>query len=151
MAKVAKAKVIGKGNKQRTVYINATAQVHLKKYLMSRLDACESVFATQRQPIKNMDRSSIQREIKIIQKQSGLDINVYPHLIRHTTATHLLNSGMSLTVLQEILGHDSPETTLVYASIDNRTIEHEYENYDMISVFTSGFGKRKHSRIFYIN
>ena len=52
------AKVIGKGNKQRTVYINATAQVHLKKYLMSRLDTCESVFATQRQPIKNMDRSS---------------------------------------------------------------------------------------------
>ena len=123
------AKVIGKGNKQRTVYINATAQVHLKKYLMSRLDTCESVFATQRQPIKNMDRSSIQREIKIIQKQSGLDVNVYPHLIRHTTATHLLNSGMSLTVLQEILGHDSPETTLVYASIDNRTIEHEYRKY----------------------
>ena len=61
--------------------------------------------------------------------QSGLNVNVYPHLIRHTMATHLLNAGMSLTVLQEILGHDSPETTLVYASIDNRTIEHEYRKY----------------------
>ena len=96
---------------------------------MSRLDDCEAIFVTERTPTKkNMDRSTIQREIKKIMKQSGLNVNVYPHLLRHTTATHLLNSGMSLTVLQE-MGHDSPETTLVYASIDNRTIEHEYRKY----------------------
>lgn len=122
-------RVIGKGNKERTVYINATAQVHLRKYIMSRLDECDSLFVTERKPIRRMGRRAIQREIDTIMKQSGLAKNVYPHLIRHTMATHMHNAGMSLTVLQEILGHDSPDTTLIYASIDNRTIEHEYRKY----------------------
>lgn len=122
-------KVIGKGNKQRVVFINATSQVHLKKYLMSRFDDCEYVFATQRQPITNMDRSSIQREVKIIQKQSELSVNVYPHLLRHTAATHWLNSGMDITTVQSILGHDNLDTTQIYAQISNSTIEHEFRKY----------------------
>lgn len=122
-------RVIGKGNKERVVFVNATAQVHIRKYLMSRLDDCESVFVTERQPYKFLGRRSIQREIDKIMEQSGLKKNVFPHLIRHTFATHMINAGMSLNVLQEILGHDSPETTLIYASIDNKTIEHEYRKY----------------------
>lgn len=122
-------RVIGKGDKERIVYINATCQVHLRKYLMSRLDDCDSVLVTERAPIKFMGRRAIQREIDKIMVQSGLNKNVYPHLIRHTMATHLLNAGIDLNVLQEILGHDSPDTTLVYASIDNKSIEHEYRKH----------------------
>lgn len=122
-------KVIGKGNKERVVYINATCQVHLRKYLMSRLDNCDAVFVTERKPIKFMGRRAIQREINKIAEQSGIDINVYPHLIRHTFATHMLNSGMSLNILQQILGHDDPSTTLVYAELDNVTVENEYRKY----------------------
>jgi len=121
--------VIGKGNKERTVYINATAQVHLRKYIMSRTDECDSLFATERQPIRKMGRRAIQREINKIMEQSGLNKNVFPHLIRHTFSTHMINAGMSLNVLQEILGHDSPETTLIYANVSNKTIEHEYRKY----------------------
>jgi len=123
------ARVIGKGNKERVVYINATCLVHLRKYLMSRLDDCDSILVTERRPIKFMGRRAIQREIDVIMEQSGLEKNVYPHLIRHTFGTHMLNNGMSLTVLQEIMGHDSPDTTLVYASIDNQTVESEYRKY----------------------
>lgn len=122
-------RVVGKGNKERVVYINATCQVHLKKYFMARLDDCDSVFVTERKPIKFMGRRAIQREINKITEQSGLKINVYPHLLRHTTATHLLNSGMSLNILQQILGHDDPSTTLVYAELDNVTVENEYRKY----------------------
>lgn len=122
-------KVIGKGNKERIVYMNATCQVHLRKYFMSRLDDCDSVFVTERKPCKFMGRRAIQREINKITEQSGVNINVYPHLIRHTTATHLLNSGMNLNVLQQILGHDDPSTTLVYAELDNVTVENEYRKY----------------------
>lgn len=122
-------KVIGKGNKERVVYMNATCQVHLKKYFMSRLDDSDSVFVTERSPIKFLGRRAVQREINTINEQSGLKINVYPHLIRHTTATHLLNSGMNLNVLQQILGHDDPSTTLVYAELDNVTVENEYRKY----------------------
>lgn len=122
-------RVVGKGNKERVVYINATCQVHLRKYLMSRLDDCDSVLVTERAPIKFMGRRAIQREIKKIGEQSGLNKEVYPHLIRHTFATHMLNSGMSLNILQQILGHDDPSTTLVYAELDNVTVENEYRKY----------------------
>lgn len=122
-------RVVGKGNKERVVYINATCQVHLRKYLMSRLDDCDSVLVTERRPIKFMGKRAIQREIKKIGEQSGLNKEVYPHLIRHTFATHKLNSGMSLNILQRILGHDDPSTTLVYAELDNVTVENEYRKY----------------------
>lgn len=122
-------RVLGKGSKERTVYINATCQVHLKKYFMSRVDNSNSVLVTERQPIRKLGRRAIQIELNKIVTQSGLDKNVYPHLIRHTMATHLLNSGMNLNVLQEILGHDDPGTTLIYASINNKQIEHEYRKY----------------------
>lgn len=122
-------RVIGKGNKERTVYINATCYVHLRKYLMSRTDDCDAVFVTERKPIKPMGRRAIEREVKKIGEQSGLKKEVYPHLIRHTMATHLLNSGMSLNILQRILGHDDPSTTLIYAELDNMTVENEYRKY----------------------
>lgn len=121
--------VVGKGNKERTVYINATCQVHLKKYFMSRMDETDAVIVTERQPIRKLGRRAIQIELNKIVEQSGLQKNVYPHLIRHTMATHLLNSGMNLNVLQEILGHDDPGTTLIYASVNNKSIEHEYRKY----------------------
>lgn len=122
-------RIIGKGNKERIAYINATCLVHLRKYLMSRLDNNDSLFVTQRHPIKFLGKRAIQWEIDTIMEQSGLKKNVYPHLIRHTFGTHMLNNGMSLTVLQEIMGHESAETTLVYAKMNNDSIEHEYRKY----------------------
>lgn len=96
---------------------------------MSRLDDCESVFVTERKPIKFLGRRAIQREIKKIAEQSGLKKEVYPHLIRHTMATHLLNSGMDITVLQEILGHEEASTTQIYAQTSSENVEHEYRKY----------------------
>ena len=121
--------VIGKGNKERTVFLNATVQVHLKKYLMSRLDDSDALFVTIRKPIGRLGKRAIQKEINMISEQSGIKINIFPHILRHTFATHMINSGMSLTVLQEIMGHDSPDTTMVYSRISNASIESEYRKY----------------------
>ena len=71
-------KVIGKGNKQRIVFINAKAQVTLRKYLMSRLDDCEALFVTERRPISRMGKRAMQREVNKIRDQSGLERNVFP-------------------------------------------------------------------------
>ena len=124
-----KLKVIGKGNKERVVYLNATVKVHLQKYILSRLDQDDALFVTARKPYTNMGRRAIQREIDIITKQSGLKKNVFPHLLRHTAATHWLHSGMNITTVQAILGHDDVGTTQIYAQISSDTTEHEFKKY----------------------
>lgn len=122
-------RVIGKGDKERMVYINATAKVHLRKYLMSRLDDCPALFVSERRPYSRIGRRAVEREIDKIMQQSGLQKNVYPHLIRHTAATHWLNSGMDLTIIQKILGHDNPQTTMIYAKLSDAETEHAYRKY----------------------
>lgn len=119
-------KVNGKGGKERIVFISEKTRVHIRKYLFSRLDDCEALFATERRPYRRMGHRSIQREIKKIGQAAGLEQNIYPHLIRHTTATNLLNSGADLVTVQEILGHEDPSTTQIYAKISKKNIENEY-------------------------
>jgi integrase/recombinase XerD len=121
--------VIGKGDKERTVYINAKASVHLKKYLMSRLDTCPALFVAEKQPYAQLGRRSVEREIISIKEQSGLQRDIYPHLLRHTAATHWLDSGMDLTIIQKILGHENPQTTMIYAKLSNTEVEHAYRKY----------------------
>lgn len=124
-----KLRVIGKGNKERIVYLNAKAKVHLQKYLMTRLDDNTALFVTSKRPIKPLGRRSIEREIGKISEQSRLNKDVYPHLLRHTMATHLLNAGADLGTVQAILGHEDASTTQIYAQLTNANIEHEYRKH----------------------
>lgn len=124
-----KATVIGKGNKERNVFINVETKIALQKYFMSRLDDSDAVFVTLRKPIKRLERDAVYNEVKKIQKQSSLKINIYPHLLRHTFATHKLETGMSIEVLRQILGHSDLSTTQIYAKTSSTEIEYEYRKY----------------------
>lgn len=121
-----KLKVIGKGNKERFVYLSPKAKVHIKKYLMSRLDTSEALFVTERNPVSRLGRRSIQREFNKLAELAGLNRRVYPHLMRHTTATNLLNGGADLVTVQHVLGHQDPATTQIYAKSSDKNVEHEY-------------------------
>lgn len=122
-------KVVGKGNKERTVYISSKAKVHIQKYLMTRLDDCPALFVTERKPYRALGRRGFQREFNKLGKLAGLDKNVFPHLIRHTTATNLLSNGAKLENVQKILGHEDPSTTLIYTDVSDQNVEIEYRKH----------------------
>ena len=110
-------RVIGKGNKEREVYLSFKAIYHLKKYLLSRNDDDPALFASQRQPHGRLSMRGIQRDIKLIAQVAALQKNVSPHKLRHTFATLTLNNGADLVAVQELLGHENPATTQIYANI----------------------------------
>ena len=111
------ARVIGKGDKEREVYLSIRANYHLKKYLASRDDNCPALFATERKPIRRLSKRQIQKIIKKIGKRAGIGEKVHPHALRHTFATLTLNNGAELAEVQQLLGHNSPVTTQVYAQV----------------------------------
>lgn len=119
--------VVGKGDKERKVYFTTRAKILLKKYLFSREDDNPALFVTSKRPYNRLGRRSIQREIKKIANMEGLEKSIYPHLFRHSFATYKINSGMSLPVLQHIMGHEDPATTQIYAELSEENVMHEYK------------------------
>jgi integrase/recombinase XerD len=120
-------KVIGKGNKQRKVYFTIKAKLLLKEYLKSRTDNNIALFVTSKKPHNRLGRRSIQREINKIAKKAGFDKSVFPYLLRHTFATTALNNNIPVTAIQKLMGHESVDTTMIYAELDESTLKQEYK------------------------
>ncbi len=121
--------VIGKGNKERKVFISFKAAYHLKKYLAERKDANPALFVAERQPHQRLSNRGFQREIKTIAERSGIPKNVHPHILRHTFATDLLNNGAELAAVQALLGHENASTTQIYAVLSDERIESAHRKY----------------------
>jgi len=73
-----------------------------------------------------MSRSSIYRRIKTLGDKAGINKQVSPVVMRHTFATHLLELGTPIDIVQNILGHEYLETTQIYAETQQKNINHEY-------------------------
>lgn len=120
--------VLGKGDKEREVYFSVRAAIWLKKYLNSRTDSDSALFVTERKP----HRTSIDQLryiVKRVAKRSEIEANVYPHKLRHTYATHLINNGAPIEGIQTLLGHTKLETTMLYAQLSGprrRELYHKY-------------------------
>ncbi|MCY6958845.1 site-specific tyrosine recombinase/integron integrase [Clostridium brassicae] len=119
--------VIGKGNKEREVCFSTKAKVLLKKYLLTRKDNNPALFVTSKKPHSRLGGRSIQREIKKISLQAGFQKSVFPHLFRHSFATHKLNNGMPLHIVQYLMGHETPATTEIYSQVSKENVLHEYK------------------------
>lgn len=115
----------GKGDKERTVYFNAEAEVSLRKYLDTRSDDTDALFVSCRAPHQALQNKAIENIIAKVASRTGL--HVYPHRLRHTFATSGLRGGMPLEKLQALLGHVKPETTLIYAKLDQVDLQREHQ------------------------
>mgnify|MGYP002521463245 CR=1 FL=1 len=103
----------GKGNKMRYVYFNAESELSLRKYLETRTDNQEALFVTVRKPYRQLQKSGIETVVRKVGARAGF--RTFPHRLRHTFATCGLNGGIPLPILQKLMGHEKPETTMIYA------------------------------------
>lgn len=124
--------LFGKGSKHRTSYLNAKAEYMLKKYFeleRPKKSISDSVFVIFRKPYNEMHKESIYARIKAIQKRSGIERSLFPHLLRHTMATDALNRGMNVAEVKEILGHEKLDTTMIYAKISHDSVKFNHKRY----------------------
>jgi integrase/recombinase XerD len=120
--------VRGKGDKEREVYFNTRSDIWLKRYLDDRQDRDSALFVTERCPHR-ISTAQIRYIIKRISKRAAFNKNIHPHQFRHTFATHLLNNGAPLEVIQTLLGHEKSETTRVYAHLSGKLKQDFYNKY----------------------
>ena len=117
-------RVKGKGNKERIVPLGSKAISAIREYLKQRRHIKEKrLFLNNRN--KGLTRQSIWLIVKQFASNVGLDIS--PHTLRHSFATHLLDNGADLRVVQELLGHSSISTTQIYTHVSNRRLKEEFE------------------------
>jgi len=106
--------IIGKGNKQRTVFLSDRALFWIKEYLSRRDDTAEALFITFSEKHTRLARYDLGHQFRFYAKRAGISKKVTPHILRHTMATLLLKNGCNIKHIQEMLGHSDIETTAKY-------------------------------------
>ncbi len=122
--------VTGKGQKQRRLPFGGKARAAMKNWLQYRaLEAKETesaLFVSSRGT--RMCNSSIQKRLKKMALTQGINTNVYPHMLRHSFASHILESSKDLRAVQELLGHANLSTTQVYTHLDFQHLAGVYDD-----------------------
>jgi len=125
----ATVRVTGKGNKDRIVPVGRHALKALRQWGITRGDLAnadeKAMFVSNRGT--RISSRSVQARVKHWAKQQGIDANVYPHLFRHSFATHVLESSHDLRGVQELLGHANISTTQVYTHLDFQHLAQIYD------------------------
>lgn len=122
-------RVMGKGGKERMVPIGQEAVVAIDHYFAFRdaydSDKQQALFVNKRG--HRIDRMSVWRMIKNYVKMAGINKNISPHTLRHSFATHLLDNGADLRIIQEMLGHASISSTERYTHISSFKLQNAFE------------------------
>lgn len=115
--------VYGKGNKQRKVYFDAKAKVHLKRYLEERNDYNEALFVTLDSPFERLKISGVEIRLRKLGRLALLDQRVHPHKFRRSMATRAIDKGMPIEQVQKLLGHQQIDTTMHYAMVNQSNVK----------------------------
>lgn len=114
--------VFGKGNKQRIVYFNARAKIHLQQYLNERSDQNEALFVSLNNPQKRLQISGVEVRLRKIGREANVP-RVHPHKFRRTLATMAIDKGMAVEQVQKLLGHVKIDTTMHYAMVSQNNVK----------------------------
>ena len=114
--------VFGKGNKERIVYFNARAKIHLQEYLNSRRDKNKALFVSLAKPHRRLQISGVEVRLRKIGKEAKVP-RVHPHKFRRTLATMAIDKGMPVEQVQKLLGHVKIDTTMHYAMVNQNNVK----------------------------
>ncbi len=122
-------RVTGKGNKDRIVPVGRHALIAIERWLRTRLELAaadeDALFVSNRGT--RLSPRSVQSRVGYWARRQGIDTHVYPHLFRHSFATHVLESSHDLRGVQELLGHANISTTQVYTHLDFQHLAQIYD------------------------
>lgn len=120
--------VLGKGDKERTVYFDARTKIHLQNYLLSRTDGNEALFVSVKKPYNRLLIGGIETMIRNLGNKVRVE-KAHPHKFRRTLATGAIDRGMPIEQLQQLLGHKRIDTTLMYAMVKQSNVKMAHRKY----------------------
>jgi integrase/recombinase XerD len=120
--------VNGKGNKERKVYFDAKAKLHLKEYLSSRRDNNPALFVTLNSPHNRLKISGVELRLRRLGREINIG-GIHPHKFRRTMATRAIEKGMPIEQVQKILGHSQIDTTMQYAIVNQNNVKISHQKF----------------------
>lgn len=120
--------VTGKGNKQRPVYFDARAKLHLAEYLETRADNNSALFVSLDSKARRITVGGMELRLRNLGKKVGVS-RVHPHKFRRTLATHAIDKGMPIEQVQKLLGHAKIDTTMHYAMVNQNNVKASHRKY----------------------
>lgn len=120
--------VFGKGGKERKVYFDAKAKLHLLKYLEGRIDTNDALFVSLDAPYNRLKISGVEIRMRSLGRSVNLS-RIHPHKFRRTMATRAIDKGMPIEQVQKILGHSQIDTTMQYAMVNQSNVKMSHKKY----------------------
>ncbi len=126
-------KVMGKGKKERIIPLSDITMKYLDLYIneyrnfLLKEKSSEYIFVNYNG--NKMSRQGFFKILKELCDKSGINKEISPHILRHSFATHLLNNGADLRIIQELLGHENISTTEIYSHVSNEKIQEDYKKH----------------------
>ncbi len=127
-------RITGKGNKTRLVPLGKEAKTAIEFYLKNSRPKLVKASISSSHLFLSMRGGSLSPErlraiVKTRAREAGIETNIYPHLLRHSFATHLLQNGADLRIIQELLGHADIATTQVYTHVDQQSLKNVHKTF----------------------